>query len=318
MTDSPIHVIVTRKTMETPDIAVFELRRPDGTPLPPFDAGAHIDLHLNNGLTRQYSLCNPPSETLRYLIGVLATADSRGGSRAVHALSEGDSLTIGAPRNLFAMDGSAPNSLLIAGGIGVTPLLAMAEHLHRSNRLFTFHYCTRSRGETAFIDRLSQAPYANRVLHHFDDERAHPLDIARLVRDVPADTHLYTCGPRGFMDAVLSAARAAGWDESRLHSESFGGQTVASGQQEFEVLLARSGRSVRVGANQTVIEALNAAGVSIPTSCEQGICGTCLTPVLSGIPDHRDQYLTPDEQAAGDQFLPCCSRSLTPLLEIDL
>lgn len=319
MTDNLIEVIVKSKTMETPDIAVFEVRRPDGTPLPPFDAGAHIDVHLTSGLVRQYSLCNPPSETLRYLIGVLATPDSRGGSRAMHErLSEGDTLKIGAPRNLFALDAGAPHSLLFAGGIGITPLLAMAEQLNQADRPFALHYFTRSRRQTAFISRLSGAAYAERVTHHFDDEPDSAQDIASLLHNAPAGAHLYVCGPKGFMDAVLSTARDAGWETDRLHFEFFGEQAASGADHGFDLLLARSGRVLRVAPDQTVLKALIAAGLSIPTACEQGICGTCLTRVLGGTPDHRDQYLTPEEQAAGDQFLPCCSRSLTARLEIDL
>jgi vanillate O-demethylase ferredoxin subunit len=182
------------------------------------------------------------------------------------------------------------------------------------------HYCTRSRERTAFYERIARAGFAKQVQFHFDDgDTAQKLDIAQLLRTPSAGLHLYVCGPKGFMDAVLSSARAQGWPEGQLHYEFFSAEVVKSADDaSFEVKLASSGRVIRVGADQTVTHALSAAGVEVQTSCEQGVCGTCLTRVLKGIPDHKDMYLTPEEQAANDQFMPCCSRSKTPLLVLDL
>jgi vanillate O-demethylase ferredoxin subunit len=299
----------------------LELVAADGAALPAFSAGAHIDVHLPNGLQRQYSLCNAPGETQRYVIGVLRDAASRGGSAAVHDLvQEGSVLTISVPRNLFPLAAQAPHHLLLAGGIGITPMLAMAEHLAATGGAFTLHHCNRGRARTAFISRLTTAPFAGQVQHHFDDgDAAQKLDIAATLKNAPAGTHLYVCGPQGFMDAVLNAGRAAGWPEERLHREYFGAAPVDhTNDGSFELEIASTGKVIKVLADQTALAALHAAGLDIPMSCEQGVCGTCLTRVKAGTPDHRDQYLEPDEQAANDQFLPCCSRAKSPRLVLDL
>jgi vanillate O-demethylase ferredoxin subunit len=182
------------------------------------------------------------------------------------------------------------------------------------------HYCTRSKSRTAFLDRIAGSRFASRVQFHFDDgDAAQRLDIAALVAQPQAGVHLYVCGPKGFMDAVLGAARAHGWPEAQLHYEFFSAEVAKSASDaSFQVKLASSGRIVVVPADKTVVQALTEAGVEVVTSCEQGVCGTCLTRVLEGVPDHKDLYLTPEEQAANDQFTPCCSRSKTPLLVLDL
>ncbi len=316
-----MQVRVAAKRSEAQDICSLELVAVDGAALPAFAAGAHIDVHLPNGLVRQYSLCNAPSETNRYVIGVLRDAASRGGSVAVHDLvAEGSVLTISTPRNLFALDSSAPHHLLLAGGIGITPMLAMAEHLAATGGAFTLHHCSRSQARTAFVDRLGTAPFAAYAHHHFDDSyAAQKLDIATTLQSAPAGTHLYVCGPQGFMDAVLTAGRAAGWPEERLHREYLRAAPVDHSQDgSFELEIASSGKVIKVLPSETALEALHAAGIDIPMSCEQGVCGTCLTRVKSGIPDHRDEYLMPEEQAANDQFLPCCSRAKSPRLVLDL
>jgi vanillate O-demethylase ferredoxin subunit len=318
---SALSVRVTRKAVEAEDICTFELTSADGTPLPAFSAGSHIDVQVPGGLTRQYSLCNDPAESHRYLIGVLRDAASRGGSAAMHEqVHEGGVLQISPPKNHFALAHHAPRHLLIAGGIGITPILCMAERLAATGAEFAMHYATRSRARTAFFDRIARAPFAERVSFHFDDRPAEQrLDIAALLAAQPAGTHLYVCGPQGLMDAVLGTARAAGWDEAHLHHEYFGAEVKPqAGDGAFEVLLASSGRVIPVAADCSVLAALADAGVIVPSSCEQGVCGTCLTRVIDGVPDHRDQYLLPDEQAANDQFLPCCSRSKSARLVLDL
>jgi vanillate O-demethylase ferredoxin subunit len=318
---SALFVRVTRKAAEAEDICTFELASADGTPLPSFSAGSHIDVQVPGGLTRQYSLCNDPAETHRYLIGVLRDAASRGGSAAMHAqVHEGSLLSISPPKNHFALAHHAPRHLLLAGGIGVTPILCMAERLAATGADFEMHYATRSRARTAFFGRIRQAPFADRVRFHFDDGAPEQkLDLAALLAERTAGTHLYVCGPQGLMDAVLGAARAGGWDEQRLHYEFFGADVQPrAGDGAFEVRLASSGRVIRVSAEQSVLAALADAGVIVPSSCEQGVCGTCLTRVIDGVPDHRDQYLLPEEQAANDQFLPCCSRARSARLVLDL
>jgi vanillate O-demethylase ferredoxin subunit len=312
---------VARKALETADICTFELVGLDGGPLPAFSAGSHVDVALPNGLTRQYSLCNDPKETHRYLIGVLRDPASRGGSQALHEqVQEGQVLQISAPKNHFGLAHDARRSLLLAGGIGVTPILCMAERLAITGADFEMHYSTRSRERTAFYERIAASAYASQVQFHFDDgDAGQKLDLAALLTAPPSGTHLYVCGPKGFMDAVLGTARAQGWPESRLHYEFFAAEVAPSASDaSFEVKLASSGRIITVPKDQTVTQALAAAGVEVQTACEQGVCGTCLTRVLEGVPEHKDMYLTPEEQAANDQFTPCCSRSKTPLLVLDL
>jgi vanillate monooxygenase ferredoxin subunit len=318
---SVLHVRVVRKTREAADICSYELAAIDGLALPAFGAGSHVDVQVPGGLTRQYSLCNDPAESHRYLIAVLRDPASRGGSTAMHErVQEGTELAISPPKNHFALAHGASRHLLLAGGIGVTPILCMAERLAATEAVFEMHYATRTRARTAFFERIHASRFAERVAFHFDDGAAEQkLDAAAVLARQPAGTHLYVCGPKGFMDAVLGAAHAAGWADERLHREFFNADVAPqSGDAAFEVLLASSGRVVTVDAGQTVIAALEAAGVIVPTSCEQGVCGTCLTRVIDGTPDHRDSYLTPEEQAACDQFLPCCSRSKSARLVLDL
>jgi vanillate O-demethylase ferredoxin subunit len=308
--------------MEARDICSLELVSADDKALPAFSAGAHIDVHLPGGLVRQYSLCNSPAETHRYLIAVLRAPVSRGGSTEVHdTLSVGHLLTISLPRNLFPLAPEARKSLLLAGGIGVTPMLCMAEQLAASGADFTLHYAARSRDHMAFIQRIGAGPVTDRVQLHFDDGAApQRLDLQAVLAAPEPGKHLYVCGPKGFIDAVLTTARAKGWDGAALHWEFFGGAGTQPGAGDcaFEVQIASSGQLIVVSPRQTVTQALAAAGVNVPVSCEQGICGTCVTRVLEGEPDHRDNYLMPDEQAANDVFTPCCSRAKTARLVIDL
>lgn len=316
-----LSVRVARKHVEAVDICTFELVAVDGSPLPAFSAGSHVDVQLPGGLTRPYSLCNDSLESHRYLIGVLRDPASRGGSRAMHdEVVEGLVLQISPPKNHFPIAHDARRHLLLAGGIGVTPILCMAERLANAGADFEMHYCTRSPERTAFRQRIAASGFAPRVHFHFDDgDAAQKLDIAALLAAPASGVHLYVCGPKGFMDAVLTTARAKGWPEPQLHCEFFAGAVNPSdADASFEVQLASSGKIVVVPGNRTVVQALLDAGVDVPVSCEQGVCGTCLTRVIDGVPDHKDMYLTPEEQAANDQFTPCCSRARTPRLVIDL
>lgn len=322
MSNTPtLSVRVARKQQEAVDICTFELVAVDHGSLPAFSAGSHVDVHLPGGLTRQYSLCNDPKESHRYLIGVLRDPASRGGSQAMHdQVAEGQVLQISAPNNHFPLAHEASRHLLLAGGIGVTPILCMAERLANTGADFEMHYCTRSPERTAFHQRIAGADFASKVHFHFDDGAAEQkLDIAALLATPASGVHLYVCGPKGFMDAVLNTAREQGWPEAQLHYEFFAGTVIHSDSDaSFEVQLASSGKIVVVPSDKTVVQALTEAGVDVQVSCEQGVCGTCLTRVIAGIPDHKDMYLTPEEQAANDQFTPCCSRSRTPRLVLDL
>ncbi|WP_106305688.1 PDR/VanB family oxidoreductase [Paraburkholderia sp. BL18I3N2] len=318
MNDSTMTVRVARRNIEADGIVSFELASPDGCDLPAFDAGSHVDVHLPTGHVRQYSICSAPHQRSRYQIAVLREAQSRGGSAGMHdAVKEGDELRVSMPRNHFALAPDAVKHLLVAGGIGLTPLLCMAQHLDHACEEFELHYCARSRSRAAFLERLANAPWSERVKYHFDDEQRLHLDA--LLNEVIPETHLYVCGPQGFMTAVLDAARANGWPESRLHYEFFSGTAVdTSSDGAFEVCLARTGKTVTIPADRTVTQTLADAGVEVPVSCEQGICGTCVTRVLDGEPEHRDLFLSPEEQSRNDQFLPCCSRSKSRRLVLDL
>lgn len=312
---------VARKQIEAQDICTFELVAADGGALPEFSAGSHIDVYLPQGFTRQYSLCNDPLERHRYVIGVLKDPGGRGGSRAMHdEVHEGDVLQVSYPRNHFRLAWDARRHLLLAGGIGITPILCMAHRLASAGEEFEMHYCSRSLTRTAFHERIVQSQFASSVVFHFDDaDESQRLDLSALVAACDDGTHLYVCGPKGFMDWVLGSARAWGWPEHRLHYEFFACDAVkSSSDAPFDVRLARAGMTVNVPAGLTVVQALAKAGVSIPISCEQGVCGTCQVSVLEGEPEHRDMCLTEAERAANDRFLPCCSRAKTPLLVLDL
>ncbi|MBO9651128.1 MAG: oxidoreductase [Variovorax sp.] len=316
-----LQVRVAARRQEAQDICSFDLVAAGAERLPSFSPGAHIDMQIPGGWTRQYSLWNDPTDEGVYRIGVLREANGRGGSRAMHeAVDTGTVLQISAPRNQFALVESAGPSLLLAGGIGITPILCMAQALAQRKRAFSLHYCSRSRERAAFLERLDAKDLAGSVHLHFDDGPASQrLDVHALLQRQDPSTHLYVCGPKGFMDAVLDAANRFDWADDRVHYEFFRADPIhLEGDAAFEVRLARSGRVVAIPANQTVAGALAAAGIEVPTSCEQGICGTCVTRVLEGTPDHRDSYLMPDERAANDCFTPCCSRSRTPVLVLDL
>ena len=228
-------------------------------------------------------------------------------------------LRIGRPRNLFALAEGASHHLLLAGGIGITPLLSMAHALAHEGASFALHYAVQARERAALLADIDEAGLAPHTTLYCSGARAGTrMDIAALVAGAPAGTHVYACGPARFEQAVQEAAAAQCWAGERVHVERFAAEAVHhDGDAAFELVLSRSGRVVPVPAGRTAAEALADAGVAVPTSCEQGVCGTCLLRVTGGQPDHRDLYLSPEEQQANDQFLPCCSRSLTPRLVVD-
>lgn len=310
--------VVGRKD-EAVDICSLELASASGEVLPPFSAGAHIDVHID-GLARQYSLCNNPEDRHRYLIAVLREPKSRGGSAAIHErVTVGQSLRISAPRNLFSLVPDARHSLLLAAGVGITPILCMAERLAFTGADFTMHYCARSRERAAFLQRISQSSFAGKVIFHFDADGAeHKLDLVAALKAMPPGTHVYTCGPAGFLNHVLGTASDQGWAEDHLHYEYFAAPASALPAGAFEICIASTGSRYVVGPQESVIEALARVGLEVPSSCGQGVCGTCLTRVLAGVPDHRDMFLTPSEHALNDQFTPCCSRAHSPSLTLDL
>lgn len=300
-------------------IAAFELVADDGGELPAFTAGSHVDVFLPGGMTRQYSLRNDPAERHRYCIGVLREPSGRGGSAHMHdRLRVGDIVETSHPRNAFALDEDAPFSLLIAGGIGITPILSMAHRLTALGRDFAFHYCARSAARMAFREEMLASAFADRLQFHLDDGPAEQkLDLAAMLSRRPSGAHLYACGPAGFLDAVVASATSA-WPAETVHREYFANtaQPAPSGDKPFRVTLAGDRRSFEVLPGRTIVEVLAEHGVEVQVSCEQGICGTCVTRVLAGTPDHRDLVLT-DKQRA-DRMTLCCSRALTDELVLDL
>lgn len=278
--------------------------------LPRPEPGAHVDLHLPGGAVRQYSL-TAGSSCEAYVLGILREPRSRGGSAAVHEiLRPGDVLRISAPRNAFALVPGDGPVLLIAGGIGMTPLLAMAERLVQGTRPWSLIACVRSRGALPFADRLSQLGAQLRV----DDEVGAP-DLPTLLAGVSPETHLYCCGPGRMLDAFLAAT--ADRDPGHVHIERFEAPRPGVGEGEVAVELARSGRTIVVGPQETILDALLAAGIDAAHSCRVGVCGTCECQVLGGEADHRDLILTDQEHGEG-RMLICCSRAKTPHLVLDL
>lgn len=306
---------------EAADVLSFRLVHPDGSALPPFQPGAHIDVHPGGGgMMRQYSLTNGPDDRDHYTVGVKKEPRSRGGSLAMHALMPGVLVEVGEPRHNFPLDMDAPHSILLAGGIGLTPLLSMARHLAAAGRSFALHVFSRSPEHTPFRAVLDAPPLAGHVsLWHLDDPAAVRDRLASLVGGRPPGAQLYVCGPTPFMDAAMAAATA--WPAEAKHLEHFGAVPSAAAEPggAFEVVLSRSGgQVVPVAPDQTIVQALADAGVAVDVSCEQGICGTCVTPVLDGTPDHRDSFLTDEERAANDCMTLCVSRARSPRLVLDL
>jgi len=316
-----MQVRVAAKTLVAEGVAAFDLVPVEGASLPAFDAGAHIDVHVPGGPVRQYSLFELPAESRRYRIGVLRDPQSRGGSaRLLEAVQVGDVLAVSPPRNHFALAAGAEHSLLFAGGIGITPILCMAQQLARQQRSFDLHYCGRSLQRMAFVSNLRDAAYAPNVHVHVDEGAPQQqLDARAAVASPAAGKHLYVCGPTGFMDHVLGTARALGWDEAHLHREYFAAAPVdQSADGPFDLELRKSGKTIHVAADQSAAQAMLDAGVPLSLSCEQGVCGTCMTRVLEGAPDHRDLFLTDAERECNDCFMPCCSRACTARLVLDL
>jgi ferredoxin-NADP reductase len=295
----------------------YELVDPRGRDLPRFAPGAHIELRAG-GFLRRYSLWNDALERRRYCIAVLREDVSRGGSRYLHEnVRVGDVVEVSTPRNDFPLEPAAARHVLIAGGIGVAPIMSMLTELRRGRTEFEVHYCTRSPERTAFRSELAPLAAEGRLrFHHDGGDPAQGLDIEAALREARPETHLYVCGPAPFMAAATEAARD--WPAGTVHCEYFTGvpEPAAAEDGPFRVRLARTGGDYEVRVGETIAEVLQRHGVPIRTSCELGYCGTCLTPYLEGEPDHRDQVL--EENVRRRYVLICCSRAKTPILVLDL
>jgi vanillate O-demethylase ferredoxin subunit len=302
---------------ETSDIASFELVDPHGRDLPPFTAGAHLDVRINDRIRRQYSLCNDPAERHRYVIAVLKEPAGRGGSLALHAISEGSTLTVSEPINRFPLAGrEARSHLLLAGGIGVTPMMAMIAELETKERSWRMHYCTRSRESTAFLDRLEPFLAAKKVeLHHDGGDPSKGLDISRTLSDFEIGTHLYYCGPPGFMRAAKNAVGA--WPPHNVHCEYFEApeDRPAAESGPFQIKIKSTGQVYDVPPDKTIVAVLREHGFEIATDCEDGYCGTCITRYVAGEPEHRDTVLSEGERKS--YVMVCCARSKSPMLVLD-
>ncbi|MBB3181662.1 PDR/VanB family oxidoreductase [Variovorax sp. Sphag1AA] len=316
-----MQVRVRAVTYEADGILGFELvPMPPLKELPLFTAGAHIDLHLPNGLLRSYSLLNAPSERHRYLIGVNKDAKSRGGSRYMHeVLRSGETLTISAPRNNFPLDETSTMNVFIAGGIGITPIMSMIARSQALGTPWQLHYAARTRRNAAFLDALQgyhNQPNVDLRLNFDQEAGGQMLDITAIVQSLPAGAHVYCCGPLPMLAAYEQAT--AGLPPGQVHMEYFAAKDAAATDGGFIVELARSGKQVEVRTGQTILDSLMAVGIEPPYSCQEGICGTCEVRVLEGIPDHRDLVLSNAEKAANDRMMICCSGCKTAKLVLDL
>jgi ferredoxin-NADP reductase len=350
MTDSataPLQARVHALHTEAEGVCSLDLRAVDGRALPPFTPGAHVDLHLPGGLVRSYSLCNPQHETHRYQVAVQRDPASRGGSRWVHsALSAGDTLRISAPRNHFKLDEAAPAAVLVAGGIGITPLWCMAQRLLAIGQPAVLVYAARSRRHAAFLDAITAAaassPTGLQLVWHADDEHGGPPDLAALMQSaagrLPAAAHWYACGPAPMLAAYEKACAAL--PPEQVHLERFAAPPTpttsdatrdatrdATGEriepaapgtpQPQLVYCQRSDKAVTVAPGQSILDALLDAGLEVEHSCQEGVCGSCEMGVLEGAIEHRDHVLSPRERAAGRTMMVCVSRAAGASLVLD-
>jgi ferredoxin-NADP reductase len=312
-------LIVRRRSTPAEGVVVLDLAHPENEDLPRWEPGAHIDLILEDGLTRQYSLCGDPRDSGVWRVGVLLDPNSRGGSRYVHRnLNEGATVRVRGPRNHFPLV-DAQHYRFIAGGIGITPIFAMIEAAQRAGTDWTLLYGGRTRASMAFAEELA-ARYTKRVTVWPQDQRG-LLDLESLLKEPEDNTLVYCCGPEALLSAVEQ--HSAHWPAGILHIERFAAKAptaeeAAEALEQFEVVCQRSGRAFEITSDQSILEVLEEEGIPILGSCYEGVCGTCEARVLEGVPDQRDSVLTDAEKAAGEVMLICVSRSRTERLVLDL
>jgi phthalate 4,5-dioxygenase reductase subunit len=307
---------VTRNDKIADDIHLLEFRDAAGSELPKFTAGAHITIRVPNGHLRKYSLCNDPAERNRYAVAVKREANGAGGStNLIDGVKAGDELMVSAPINDFELPQRAQDFLFIAGGIGVTPIMAMIRQVQAENKRFRLFYCSRSPETTAFADELSAPEFKDNVTIHYD--RGDPnclLDLRPILAERKNREHLYCCGPRPLMEAVR--AMTDHWSPTAVHFEAFSeAETHKATDKAFKVRLAKSGDVLDVTTDKTILEVLRAHGLEVPSSCETGTCGTCRTKMLAGVADHRDLCLAEHEKA--DHIMICVSRAKSDEITID-
>lgn len=313
-----VPVVVQAMRVEADGVLSLELRRPDGTALPSWTPGAHLDVAVGNGLVRQYSLCGDPADTGTYRLGVLKEVAGRGGSVQVHdVLRPGQEIAVSEPRNNFAVNDNGKPLVFIAGGIGITPILAMAREAAATGRDFHLYYGGRTRASMAFLDEI--AALGDHATVTSDDEDG-ILDLDGILAGLEdGDREVYVCGPTGLLDAV--EARSEAWPDGTFHCERFVARKVEApvdGEREFTVVCADSGVRVTVPVDCTILGELEKAGIDLPHSCREGTCGTCETDIVSGVPDHRDSLLSREERESGETMLICVSRAASDVLELDI
>jgi len=329
--DNATHLQVRQVTHMAEGVNSYELVHPDGEDLPSFEAGAHVDFYFRDGSVRQYSLCNDPAERHRYLIAVLKETHGRGGSEALHdRVHPQREVYVGNPRNNFPLHEEAERHFLLAGGIGVTPMMALSARLQTIGAEFNMHYCAKSPRHAAFRGELAPLEEDGRAKFHYDGgDPSRGLDIESLLKTPEPGTHLYYCGPPGFMKAVEKFS--SHWPDGTVHFEFFSAaaspkkklvegefESVADGAVGigFQIKIASTGAIYSVPNDVSIVQVLKEKGIEVEVSCESGLCGTCVTPYLEGDVDHQDLILT-DEQKK-NFFTPCCSRSKSRVLVIDL
>jgi len=308
---------VKSRELTAQSVIALELQSLDNTELPSYEAGAHVDVQIREGLVRQYSLTGNPNDRSNYRLGILRDENSRGGSVAIHdRIKAGDTVKIGYPRNNFSLVDHAEHTLLFAGGIGITPMLSMAYQLEQQGRSFELHYCAKTDNHLAYRSEL--LAFGGRVHFHTDDGiNEQRLKTADVLSEVSAERHLYVCGPAGFMDHITSIAEQCGWSSSCIHLERFAAEIDTNGAP-FTVVAKKSGRKFDVNPGETIVDGLLAQGIEVPMSCQSGVCGTCLVQVLDGTPDHRDFVQTDFEKASNKRITVCCSRSRTKQLILNI
>jgi len=310
-----LHLVVRDRRLVATEMLLLQLELADGGEVPGYGPGAHLTLHLQEGMERRYSLLLPyESSKTRYVICVKLEATGRGGSRHIHSsLLEGSSVLASTPENYFPLDEDAAHSVFIAGGIGITPVLCMAARLRALGRPWELHYAARSHQYALSLE--GHAFPAERVRQYFDD-RSEMVNIGAILANAPSGSHFYCCGPQGMLAAYKRAAEHL--PASMVHLESFGAAETTAVSESMTVKLARDGRVFQVPPSQSILDCLRAAGVELPFSCRQGVCGACETRVIAGIPDHRDMVLSETERKANKTMMICCSRSQRGELVLDL
>jgi ferredoxin-NADP reductase len=313
--DNLIEVRLTAIRYAARDTCLFEFQSLDGQPLPAYEPGAHIDLHLPSGLLRNYSLTAADPDPSTYIVGIKRDPASRGGSRFIHdELRVGTTLKIGGPRNNFRLREDAAHTVLIAGGIGITPMWCMVQRLSALERPWQLHYACRSRDDMAFRAELERMP---QTVLHCDDERGGFLDVAAIIANAPKDAHLYCCGPAPMLQAFEAATKD--WPREQVHVEYFTAKELPPAKKGgFTVELARTGVEYFIPEGETILNVLLDAGIDIDYSCELGICGACEQRVISGLPEHRDSILSEEEQAENTRVMICCAGCKTDRLVLDL